>query len=834
MARPVKAPARPGSKVQRGSMNVNAREGARSGLVWVLLLAVLLALLAGCASSARTAYQNAEDAAERDMWDHAVLAYAKAAALDPDNSRYKAALARAKLRAAAVHFDRAKRYLKNDQLELAIEELQETVILDPANQYAINELEAALAEKERRSSGPSAMDTARLAAAQQAQKLGPPKLDPVSNIPIVLNYPDSTVEEVYNTLSKSSGINFLYDEDLDLKRKTTVELSNVTFEKAMDLLMLMHKHFYKVIDSHTILISEDSRQKRSEYEDQVIRTFYLSNAETKQVQTLVRSLLETRRISENEDLNAITIKDNPETIKIAERIIRANDKAKGEVIVDMELLEINRNKVQRLGLDLSSKSLSLVFGEGNESLTLNSLDVLKSEAAWSIGPIPSVLINFLKTDTDAKTLSRPQLRILEGEEGKITIGDRVPIPATTFNTSQTIGGNIVPVTSFTYQNVGIIVSIEPRVHHNKEITLKLSVEISSLAGSVEGTGGVSQPIIGTRTVETVIRLKDGETNLLAGLIKEDERSSLSGVPGLSDIPFLRRIFGANQDETSKTDIVLSVTPHIIRVPNIEPIDLVPLWVGTEERIQLRGVARNALGESPFAGPSPWEEIDRELNGGAEGAADEEASQVKMRPERGERGVTAEEERQRRPRRGDVTEDAPMAPFGEEPLAEGAEEDEGEAEAADDREGLSAEPAKKVSVSQLRLAPTRTQVAAGDAFAVSVLVSGAEGVGTMNFQLQYDPDVLRFVPPAEPGDFLMSGGGLGDLQAIESAEGGLIVVSSSVGSEDGASGSGTLLKLNFVALQGGDSGFAFAGGNVRGVDGDKQPASFRASNVTVVD
>jgi general secretion pathway protein D len=824
---------------------VTITQTVRAKAALALLMAVVLVAMAGCASSARSAYRQAEEAAEREMWDHAVLSYAKATALDPDNSRYKVALARAKLRAAAAHFDRAKRYLKNEQLELAIQELQETVILDPSNQYALNELEDALRRLEEKRSGPSEVDRARAAAARQAQQLGPPKLDPVSNIPIVLNYPDSTVEEVYNALSKASGINFLYDEKLDLSRKTSVELSNVTFEKAMDLLMLMHKHFYKVIDSHTILIAEDSRQKRSEYEDQVIRTFYLSNAETKEVQTLVRSLLETRRISENKELNAITIKDNPETIKIAERIIKANDKAKGEVIVDMELLEINRNELQRLGIDLSNKSLSLVFGEGDESLTLNSLDVLKSEAAWSIGPIPSVLINFIKTDSDARTLSRPQLRILEGEEGKITIGDRVPIPATTFNTSQTIGGNIVPVTSFTYQNVGIIVSVEPRVHHNKEITLKLSVEISSLAGSVEGSGGVSQPIIGTRTVETTIRLQDGETNLLAGLIKEEERSSLSGVPGLSEIPFLRRIFGVNEVDKKKTDIVLSVTPHIIRVPNIQPIDLVPLWVGTEERIQLRGVARNALGESPFAGPSPWDEIDRELNGDEQGAQGEPASQVKMRSEGEREEAAAEQERRprRRPRGEAEPRGAPeggegaeeggaMAPFGEEPLAEGERPER--PEGADEGEAFEAEPAKKVSVAQLRLAPGRTQVAAGETVRVQMLVNGAEGVGSVNFQLRYDPTVLRFVPPAEPGDFVGVGGRFGDVQAIESAEGGLIVVSAMIPGDEGASGSGTLASLNFVALESGDSGFAFSGAQVRGTDGDAQPASFRVSNVNVVE
>lgn len=820
----------------------------RIGILQVVVLTAVLLFLASCVGGgARSSYVRGEEAAQREMWDHAVLSYAKASALDPTNTRYKVALARAKLHASSAHFDRAKRYLANGQLELAIQELQETVLLDPSNQYAAVELRKALTRQARRQKGPSRMDLAKVEAARQARELGPPKLDAASNIQIVLNFPDTTLSEVYNTLSKTSGINFLYDEKVDLKKKTSVELSRVTFEKALDILMLQNKQFYKVIDAHTILIADDSRQNRAKYADQVIRTFYLSNAETKQVQTLVRSLLETRRINENQDLNAITIKDTPETIKVAERIIKANDKAKGEVVVDLELLEINRTRLQRLGLDLSTKSLSLVFGEGNESLTLNALDAVKSKAAWAIGPVPSVLLNFLKSDSDSKSIAKPQLRILEGEDGKITIGDRVPIPATTFNTSQTIGGNVVPITSFTYQNVGIIVDIKPRVHHNKEVTLELKLEISSLAGSVEGTGGVSQPIIGTRSIETTIRLKDGETNLLAGLIKQDERSSLSGVPGLSDLPFLRRLFGANETNKTTTDIVMAVTPHILRVPNIEPIDLVPLWVGTEEHIQLRGVARNALGESPFEGESPWDEVEKELQGDQPKEFESGAPRVKVEnePSAGgaeETGAGGEEEtpvegktRGRRSRR--QPRDIPGVPdegvFGEEGGPVALEEAGGEKAAGKERPEVTSEP-RRPSVAQARLSADRTRVAPGESFGVEMLITGAENVGMVNFQLRYDPRVLRFVPPAEPGPFLQQGGVPVDLQAVESAEGGLIVVSASRAGDAGATGSGGLVRLNFIALEPGNAGFTISAVSVRSPDSQKQPASFRVTSVEVAE
>lgn len=851
----------------------------------LLALAVLAA--AGCGSG-RGAFRQAERAAERELWDQAVLSYAKAVSEEPGNTRFRVALDRAKMRAATQHFDRGKRYVAAGQWELAIKELQQAVILDPANQYAVNELTRANSEMERRRRGPSPLDVARAEAERRAAEVGPPKLDPTSNIVLGLKFPDTTIQQVYDVMSRSAGINFLYDEKLDLKKKISVDLANVTFEQALDVLMLMNKHFYKVIDAHTLLIAEDVRQKHQEYDDHVIRTFYLSNSETQEVQTLLRSLLETRRLAENKNLNAITIKDTPEKIKVAERIIKANDKAKGEVVIDIELLEINRVKAQKLGIDLNAHSLSLVFGDGKQFVPLNNLRSLNIQAAWSLGPIPSVLIDFMRSDTDSKVIARPQLRILEGENGKITIGDRVPIPATSFNTSQTIGGNIVPITSFTYQNVGIIVEVKPRVHHNKEVTLDVKTEVSSLAGNVTGTGGVSQPIIGTRSVETTIRLQDGETNLLAGLIKEEERQSLSGVPGLSQIPILRRLFGTTQTDATDTDIVLSITPHIVRVPNIEPLDLVPLWVGSEEQVQLRGVARNALGESPFASGAQWEEVERDLRGetgepepsaqppaaakpgaarpgAAKPGAAKPGAATQNRVESGPGGqaggsgagapsgrgggepVPAEPQPPpgRRVPRGETPPPPPPgdatapgaeggAPPADVPPGEQPPADEGAAPPADTGAGAGeAEPPRPRAASQVRLAPDRPQVAVGDAVAVDVLVAGADNVGVVNFQLRYDPRVLRFVPPGQQGDFLAQGGAPVELQVVEGAEGGLIVVHAARSGGAGASGGGRLVRLNFVALSPGTAGFGFAVAQVRAPDNRALPAQFRVAGVEVI-
>ena len=287
---------------------------------------------------------------------------------------------------------------------------------------------------------------------------------------------------------------------------------------------------------------------------------------------LLRSLLQSRQIAENSDLNSVTIKDTPAKIAIAERIIKANDKSKGEVIIDVELIEINRTVTKILGIDLSDKRLALTFQGGGASVPLNNLDILRQTGNWTVGVIPSVILDFLKSDSQTKLIAKPQLRVSEGEEASILIGDRVPIPTTTFNTSNTIGSSVVPLTSFTYQNVGITVRVTPRVHHNKEVTLQVEVEISQLTGEIETSAGQRQPIIGTRTIQTVIRLRDGETNMLAGLIQHQGSDAISGVAGLMNIPGVRRVFSGSNISSTETEIIMTLTPRIVRIPDITEDD----------------------------------------------------------------------------------------------------------------------------------------------------------------------------------------------------------------------------------------------------------------------
>ena len=795
----------------------------RAARAAVIVLAC--ALLAGCA--ARRAYEKGETEMRRQSWDQAVLAYSKAVALNPGNTRFSVALARAKLKASTEHFEKGKRYFESGQLDMAIAEFQQTLLLNPSNQHADNELQRATREKRRREAGPSEIE--QLKERAQRLELGPPMLDSSTNIPILLNFKEVELTKIFEAIGKASGINFIFDDKVELKRPMTIDIGNVTLEKALDILMLQTKNFYKVLDEYTLLVAPDTRQKRQEYEDQVIRTFFLSNGDTKTVVTLVRSLLQSRQIAENAELNSVTIKDTPAKVAVAARIIEANDKSRGEVLIDLELLQINRNVARTIGIDLSSKIMTLQFGEGNERVALNNLDVLKQTGNWTVGVIPTVTLDFLKSDSSTKAIAKPQLRVSEGERAEILIGDRVPIPTTSFNTSQTVGGNIVPITSFTYQNVGITVQIEPRVHHNKEVTLRVSVEASNVSGSVPtGTGGQEQPIISTRQIQTVIRLRDNETNLLAGLIQTLNSDSQSGVAGLSDIPGVRRLFGRSNTQSQETDIIMTLTPRIIRIPDITEEDLATLWVGTEENMQLRGPARNALGQGPFAGgrvDTGAAELEGEPTTGSGGAV----SRISASPEveRDRAAAAAEAARE------------PVEPLEQDqpPEAETEGADSGavpvppviqdETEEPPDEE----EPPPGPAV--VRLVPSKPVFQVGETVVVQVVIDNAYNVGSTPFHLRYNTGVLQFLPPAAEGPFMASDGANTVFLATDPGGAGEIVVGlSRMGAPQGAGGSGTLAVFQFQAVAAGDCGFAFTGATVKDPQARNLAAAFNTAAARV--
>ena len=812
---------------QRGGHRVVTMSHTASGAIARLrhggtaaAVLLLFVLQAACATGQSYRLGQKEMAAER--YDRAVLNFSRALAGKPSNTRYRVALARAKIKSAQDHFTKGEAYLQSQQLEAAIAELQQVVYLDPSHQFAANELAKALGQwQAQQADKESEMERLKRRAREEPGKSAP-RLNPRSNIPIVLRFKDEAVRKIYDALSKASGINFIYDERLDLTKKVSIDIADVTFEQALNQLMVMNKHFFKIWDENSILVADDTPQKHKELDDLVIQTFYLSNADVKDVQVLLRTLLDARQIAQNDRLNAITIRDTPQRVQVAQKIIEANDKAKSELIVDIELLEINRTLLQNLGIDLfgpgggSGKVLNLTYG-GGTSLPLNNLDLLKQTGSWIVGPVPGVVVNFLKTEADAQVIAKPQLRVSEGAKASVRIGDRIPIPTTTFNAAPTVGGTVgVPITSFTYQNVGINIDLEPRVHHNREITLKTKVEVSSLSGQVAAGGGVSQPIIGTREIDTTIRLKDAETNLLAGLIREEERKSLSGLPGLSNVPILKRLFGNNETNVQKTDIVLTLTPHIIRIPDITEEDMLPLWIGTEQNIALRGASvQSAYGASPFA-----EEITAPHYPGIPDFTVEEAP-----PAPAAAPAVAAPPPSAPPQAG---------PADDEDEGEDAfeDEEEDEEEPAPEPPREPAAPPAPTGPATISFDPAFLTVPAGQDFKVSVVISNASGVGSVPFHVTFDPAYVDFVSAARTSPFLSQDGAPVFVLATPGAAGREVIVGlSRHGSRPGVSGQGTLIELTFRPKAAGSTALGLSG--VAVLDPKAQPMPAESGSMTVV-
>ena len=559
----------------------------------------MLTVLAGCTGS--RAFRDAQEEETLEHWDLAVLKYSRAVQLDPTEKHYRVALARARLKASQSHFQKGKLYRSSARPELAVVELEQSILLDPTNQYAETELRKARDEAMKAiadRTGETKIETLKRQARGSRARL--PILEPSSDRPINLNFPQpKPVKQIYKALADAAGINVIFDPQLK-DENVTIVLTNMEFQRALETLMRQENHFYKVIDERTILIAADNPANRKTYEDLVIRTFFLSNADVTEVANSLRSLLQTTRISVNKAENSITLRDTADKVAIAERIVEQNDKQLAEVVVDVELLQLNTTKTQDLGVLLSAyESKGLLVAPGGKNNFGSDIpdgsftwDQLRDISIRSFGfTLPSITYSFIKNNTDAELLAKPQMRISEGQKAQLVIGDRVPIPTTTFNTGSTIGGNIVPVTSFQYQDVGIKIEVEPRVHHNKEVTLKLTIEVSNLNGFVEVQAGQRQPIIGTRTIASSIRLKDGETNLLAGLFRTDKSNTTNSIPFLGDIPILGRLFSKKATTHGQTDLVLTLTPHIIRIPDITSEDLEPVYVGTDSNISYQNTPR---------------------------------------------------------------------------------------------------------------------------------------------------------------------------------------------------------------------------------------------------
>jgi general secretion pathway protein D len=584
-----------------------------------------VALLSSCASY--NAYQRARTAEQGKNWDVALEQYEKALQIDPDNSRYRLALDRARRESSRGHFEKGKSLRAAaaatsgaEQLrltQLAATELQITVRLDPTNQYAAIELAKCLQvlqDADRAAQERVSIDEIKKRAAKNnVTKTQPPQLNPASDEPISLSFPRETpVKDIYRALGNAFGINVLFDQAVKDDR-ISIELRDVTAQQALERVMQAANHFYKVLDPKTIIVVPDNPQARRDYEDLVIQTFYLSNGDAEQITNVVRTMIEARNVFPLKALNAITIRDTADKVRIAQKIIEANDKAKAEVVVAVELVQLDLSKLRDMGFTIQGPADAApgsvtpsVIGADGKAVALTGGAAVTLSQLRSLGPdsfsfsMPSATYTLTKSLTNAELLANPELRISEGEKATLHIGQRIPVPVSTFTAISTGTSPYQPVVSYQYQDVGIKVSMEPRVHHNREVTLKLTVEVSNQGPNAPTVQGQApQPTFATRTIESTIRLKDGETNFLAGLIQSNKTEGSTKTPFLGDLPIIGRLFTQDHRNETRTDLVLTMTPHIIRIADITDDDVAPMWVGTTNNLTFRGVTPRIESQTQF-------------------------------------------------------------------------------------------------------------------------------------------------------------------------------------------------------------------------------------------
>jgi len=545
-------------------------------------LALLVALAAGGCAVA-TANRQGRDAETRQDYDRAVVAYTKAVRLDPNNTNARLGLERAKLRAATDHFQRGRRLAATGRYDQALVEYELASELNPTSGDIDEQLRATRNQLRSKIMVSREGKTELETLIERTRDLPPQGLDLPQDVklPASLVFRDAGSRDVFLSIARFANISLGFDPTFR-DAPVTVDLRNATLDGALGQVANVTRTFVRVTGQGSVLVIPDTPAKRREYEEEVVKIFYLSNADLKETMDLLRVVLDARRISPMTGTNALSIKDTPERIAAASRVLAAIDKARPEVIIDVELLEVDRSRLLEYGLQIASPGSQGISGsvtaatDENQTLTLQALRNL-TQSDILLANLPGLYYRLLKGDGNTRTLANPQLRTTEGTTALARFGEKVPVPVTTFAPIATGGTPQQPITSFVYQDIGVNIDITPRTHHDDEVTLNLKVAVQSISG----TGFGDLPTFANREINTVIRLRDGETNMLAGLIRDDERRVVSGIPGLSDIPLVGRLFASSRTETSQTDIILTLTPHIVRVLDLSEADLRAFRVGRD-------------------------------------------------------------------------------------------------------------------------------------------------------------------------------------------------------------------------------------------------------------
>ncbi|OFW47962.1 MAG: hypothetical protein A3G77_07135 [Acidobacteria bacterium RIFCSPLOWO2_12_FULL_68_19] len=718
-----------------------------------LSLLIVAVLIAGCAAG--RAFSRGESATRAGDWDAAVEHYRAAVQANPNRADYQIALERAMLNASNRHLDQARVFEARGQIEDALREYRRASEYNPTNrQVAGKALEM---ERRLRDLAETARPSLTLQQLQQAARQTPaPLLNPASREPIDVVFNNAALRDILASMGTSAGINVTFERDYQ-DRSYSVQLRGVTFEQAITQIVSANQLFYKVINERTIMVIPDNAQKRALYEEQVIRTFFISHADATEVAQILNGVIRipalavAPQIVANKTNNTITVRASANIVQIIERVIEQNDNPKAEIVIDVQILEVNRRRTKEFGIDLSEFAITAAFSPETDprgddaSLTtqpfnLNTVTRGISTADFYLS-VPAAVVRFLETDSETRLIAKPQLRGAEGQQINLNLGDQIPVPATVFTPIAQGGANFNPLTSFNYRDVGVNVQMTPRVTVEGDIILDLMVENSTLGASIT-IAGQELPSFGSRRVQTRLRLRDGESNLLAGLLREEDRRSLSGIPGLLRLPVLRSLFAANENRVEQTDIVMLLTPRIVRTQELTANDVSPIFIGSQQSL--------GLGGPPplIAAPAPTE------------------------PAAAPGGAT------------------PLAPAGGTPPV--------------------AVQGGAVG-GQLMLSPPGPEFRVGAGpYTVPVSISGASQISSVTLTITFNPAALR-VRAIQEGSFMRTGGiGVAFTQQVDAAAGRIDIAAVRSDDPAGVAGTGLLAAVVFDAVGGGTANLAVTG------------------------
>ena len=565
----------------------------RARILGAIILLVSFTVAAH-ADQASGAFKRGVQAESKNDYDGAFQAYSQAHSLKPKDAKYFTAFTRMRFYAAIQHVGKAQALRDSGKLQEAVVEFQRAAEIDPTNFAAKSEAHRTEEIIKKQAHAGEETPKKELPLDKMAQEAaGPVELQQLSNTLISLRLTENATM-VYKTIAHLAGINVLFDQDYK-PPKITVELNDVTLREALNTVALQTKTFWTPVSSNTILIAADTTAKRKDMENSVMKTFYLKNvstpAELQEAAATLKSILDLNRIQLVPNQNAMILRGTTDQMVLAQKLITDLDKPKPEVVIEIAVLQVSRSHIRNLGVNPpTSANIVMVPGTGglgggggsgsNGSFTLNSLGSLNANN-FQVS-IPGASMTFLMSDSDTKLIQNPQIRALDNEKATLKIGDRVPVATGSFGAAAGGGGVSALVnTQFQYLDVGVNIDITPHIHSEHEVTLKMTLEVSSVSGT-QNIGGISQPIIGQRRIEHETRLRDGEVNLVGGILEDTETNSLSGYPWLTKIPILKYLFGQEDKQRQENEIVFAITPHIVRAQEVtdDNLRLVDLGRGT--------------------------------------------------------------------------------------------------------------------------------------------------------------------------------------------------------------------------------------------------------------